>query len=79
MENLRKPIIKIIKEVTGLELKASQYVKSFSSLGIDSFTALEILVSVEQNFKIKIDELEAIQIKNFSNLLEVVKLQLKNG
>ena len=46
-------------------------------LGIDSFTALEILVAIEIKYKIKIPESDLSKLNSFEDILNFISLHIR--
>lgn len=58
-------------------IKASTNVRD--DLGIDSFTALEILVAIEHKYTLKIAEIEISELLTFGNLVDFVYHKLNQN
>ena len=72
-ERVRTEIKKLIATVTERELEEiSDTADLAEELGVDSLMAMEVMVTVDKQFKINIPEEEFVQIKNVNDAVEVV-------
>ncbi len=70
---IEKELKKIISDLSRCRIShITPSAKIVDDLGIDSFTALEILVAVENEFAIKIAEAEISQLSIFGQIVEFV-------
>ncbi|MDR0753012.1 MAG: phosphopantetheine-binding protein [Mycoplasmataceae bacterium] len=51
--------------------------KSFKELGIDSLSAISMIVDVEEKFKITLPDDDLMKIKNFEELIQVINKVLE--
>lgn len=81
MTELEQEIVNIIAEETGIDKNEIGLNSNLYDLGIDSLSSLEILVALENRYKIEIPENE---LKNLDGVKEIVlivseKLGKKGG
>jgi len=75
MNKLEQEIINIIAELNGIDKDKIKTDSALSSLGIDSLSALETLVALEEKYDIKIPENE---LKNVKSIMEIISIVLRN-
>ncbi|OQA55596.1 MAG: Acyl carrier protein [Candidatus Omnitrophica bacterium ADurb.Bin277] len=73
---IRKALAKLLKVSEG-EISMEASLKD--DLGIDSVDNLDLLFAIEDGFKLKISEEEAVQLRTVSDVVELIKKELLNG
>ena len=73
---IRKALAKLLKISEG-EISMEASLKD--DLGIDSVDNLDLLFAIEDGFKLKISEEEAVQLRTVSDVVELIKKELLNG
>jgi acyl carrier protein len=73
MNKFEKEIIDIIAEESGLDMDDIKTDSALYDLGIDSLTALEILVVLEDKYDIRIPDNE---LKNTNTIMEIINVVL---
>lgn len=78
--DVEKALKEIIIEVTGLESGVGPQTDLVDELGIDSFTATEILVAVEQRFGVQIEPSTVVDMRLFKDMTDLLSdiLEKKN-
>lgn len=73
ISQVESQMLKIIGEISRLKTnRINGSTKIRDGLGIDSFTALEILVAIEKMYKIKIAESDLENLVTFGDLVKYV-------
>lgn len=76
--NLEERLREIIAPAISRPVNDLKYETNFfKDLGIDSIKAIEIVVAVEKNFKIRIRDEQVNQIETFGQVLDIVKVALQ--
>jgi acyl carrier protein len=75
MNNLEREIIDAIAELNGIDREKIKSDSVLSSLGIDSLSALEILVALEEKYDIEIPDNE---LKNVNSITEIISIVSRN-
>lgn len=70
---MKKIIINIIKDVLEQSEKEISLEKKIKDLDIDSLEMYEILMKIEENFKIEFISEEIMKIKTINDIVEIVK------
>jgi len=71
-------IKKIINEVTNVPVQIIENSTDLREhLGIDSFAATEILVTIEQKYKITLDPAEIFNLRTFADIAELTQRYLR--
>lgn len=77
-QNLEQDIIQTIANVTGRNIEEFNPEASFyDDLGIDSIKAIEIVVALERQYKIRIRDEQVPRISTVGQAVEVVKNAIK--
>lgn len=77
-QNLEQDIIQTIANVTGRSIEEFKPEDSFyDDLGIDSIKAIEIVVAIERQYKIRIRDEQVPRISTVGQAVEIVKNALK--
>lgn len=77
-QNLEQDIIRTIANVTGRSIEEFKPDASFyDDLGIDSIKAIEIVVAIERQYKIRIRDEQVPRISTVGQAVEIVKNALK--
>ena len=77
-QNLEQDIIQTIANVTGRGIEEFKSEASFyDDLGIDSIKAIEIVVAIERQYKIRIRDEQVPRISTVGQAVEIVKNALK--
>jgi len=73
---IRKALAKMLK-ISEAEVKLESGLKD--DLGIDSVDNLDLLFAIEDGFKLKISEEQAVQLNTVKDVIELIKKELSNG
>ena len=77
-QNLEQDIIQTIANVTGRGIEEFRPEASFyDDLGIDSIKAIEIVVAIERQYKIRIRDEQVPRISTVGQAVEIVKNAIK--
>ncbi len=67
-------VIELVKELLGLETLSAD--AKFADLDVDSLDAVEIIMAIEDHFKIEISDEEAQAITSISTAVEVIQAKV---
>ena len=77
-KNLEQDILRTIADVTGINMEEFKPEASFyDDLGVDSIKAIEIVVALERQYKIRIRDEQLPKISTVGQAVEIVKNALK--
>lgn len=78
-EKLAKELKQIISDVVGVSISSIKESTDLrNDLGMDSFTATETLVVIEQKYGLTLDPAEAFKLNTFADAVNLVKKSLKS-
>lgn len=76
--SMMEKINKVLSQsTTNLKIDKSNKDKTIKELGLDSLELMEIIVKIEEEFKITLDDEKLIELKTPNDLIELVEETLK--
>lgn len=77
-EKLGRDLKKIISEIAGVRVSAIENSTDLrGDLGIDSFSAIEILVAIEQRYGIVLNKSQVFNVKTFKDVLNLAQKHIQ--
>ncbi|KAF9348296.1 acyl carrier protein [Mortierella sp. AD094] len=70
--DIEERVISIMTNVTGVILPEDTLNTSFSELGLDSMSHVEVLTAIENNFSIEIPSEELVKIRSAAQIVEYI-------
>ncbi len=76
MEN-REKIRLEISEILGKEVESLKDDVEFSNMGVDSFSLINMIMELQEIFKVRLNQEDLASIKNLGLLLDLVESRMK--
>ena len=74
---IREKIRLEISEILGKEIESLKDDVEFSNMGVDSFSLINMIMELQEAFKVRLNQEDLVTIKNLGLLLDLVESRMK--